>query len=167
MTYCDTGDLLLGNVPTPSGNVPLKYIEDAANEMDSRLGVQYVTPIVLDESNPKQRPFFLLLKRINAWLASGRLLMALDGAGEDDQLHQYAEYLVKQATAALQNIEDGTIIIPGADPVNPDAPRNTGPLASFADDYSLVESYDSVFGNRAKQSLERPVFFGTGSPYTW
>jgi hypothetical protein len=138
--------------------------------MDSIIGLQYVTPVVLDDSVPAQRAGFLLLKRINAWLATGRLLMALDGAGEDDQLHQYAKYLVDQAMLALSQIQDGTITLPGAVPVDPEGEfRGTGPLAFWADDTSPVEAYQSVFGNPAAQALTRPrpIFFGSRDLYTW
>lgn len=165
-SYCDTGDLLLGNVPVPASAA--RYVQDAADEIDSVLGSQYVTPIILDENIPAQRSGFLLLKRINAHLASGRLIMALDAAGEDDQLHQYAEYLLRQALEALRQIQDGSIIIPGAEPINPEVNRATGPIASFADDYSPVEEYGTVFGNHAAQALEQPIpYYGPRSPYTW
>jgi phage gp36-like protein len=172
MAYCGTEDLLLGNVPLPG--TAMKYVTDAADEIDSNLGAMYVTPIVLDENVPAQRSGFLLLKRINAWLASGRLLMALDAAGEDDQVHQYAKYLVDGAMLALQKITDGSITIPGAEPVNPDVPRVTGPMASWGDDTSPVEAFDNVFGNAAADATRRqqeyPVYYGSRhplAPYTW
>lgn len=169
VTYCVTGDLLLGNVPTPASAAT--YVQSTADEMDSIIGLQYVTPVVLDVNVQAERAGALLLKRINAWLASGRLLMALDAGGEDDQLHQYAKYLVDQALMALGQIADGTIILPGADPVNPgDNQRVTGPLASFEDDASVVEQFGAVFGNPAQSSLlacRPPVYFGGRSPYTY
>jgi hypothetical protein len=153
MTYCESGDLLLGNVPVPSSAE--KYIEQAADEIDSYLGLQYVTPVILDEANPKYRSGSLLLKRINIWLASGRLLMALDAAGEDDQVHQYAERLVNEALAALKMITDGSIVIPGAEPINPETNKVTGPLASWADDASAVETFNDTFGNPAADATRR------------
>lgn len=137
--------------------------------MDSHLGLQYVTPIVLDVNIPQQRPGALLLKRINTWLASGRLIMALDAAGEDDQIHQYGKRLVDEALVALGAIIDGSILLPGAEPVNPDNPTQTGPKYSFADDESLVEAHDTAFGNPAKESLRGPslIYYGPRSPYTW
>jgi hypothetical protein len=166
-SYCETEDLLLGNVPIPT--TAAKYVQDAADEMDSRLGLRYVTPVILDGNVPAQRPGVLLLKRINTWLASGRLLMALDAAGEDDQVHQYADRLVREAMAALKMIEDGEILLPGAEPVNPTESRTTGPVASWGDDASPVEEYDNVFGNHAAIALtrDRLPYYGPRSPYTW
>lgn len=167
-SYCEVEDLVLGNVPVPVSAG--KYVQDAADEMDSRLGLLYVTPIVLDESVPTQRPAFLLLKRINAWLASGRLIMALDAAGEDDQLHQYAERLVNEAMAAIKMIIEREIDLPGAEPVNPgESSSVTGPIASWGDDTSPVEAYDSTFGNPASIAMTRTrlPYYGGQSPYTW
>jgi hypothetical protein len=169
VAYCATEDLLLGNVPVPAS--ASAYVQDAADEMDSIIGLQYVTPVILDENIQAQRAGFLLLKKINVWLASGRLLMALDAGGEDDQLHQYAKYLVEQALMALGQIQDGTVILPGADPVNPGTDqRITGPQAAFQDDTSVVEQFGTVFGNPAQSSLlacRPPVFYGGRNPYTW
>jgi hypothetical protein len=167
-SYCETADLLLGNVPVPA--TADKYVTAAADEMDSRLGLLYVTPVVLDESNPVQRPGALLLKRINSWLASGRLLMALDAAGEDDQVHQYAKRLVDEALAGLEMIIKGDVNLPGAEPINPEpGSRITGPLASWGDDTSPVEAYDATFGNQAAIALtrDRLPYYGPQSPYTW
>lgn len=162
-SYCTAADLLLGNIPTPSDADT--YVQDAADEIDSLLGMRYESPIVLSEDDPVQRPGALLLKRINVWLASGRLIMALDGAGEDDQVHQYAKYLMTEAKSALQNLSDGSIILPGGVPINPDSPVSTGPQASWGDDASPVEQYQTVFGNNASTALKdvSPAFFGLRS----
>ena len=169
MAYCEAGDLLLGNVPIPV--TAGKYVTDAADEMDSHLGLTYVTPVVLDENIPAQRSGFLLLKRINTWLASGRLLMALDAAGEDDQLHQYAEYLVSNALLALGKITDGSISLPGAEPINPEVNRVTGPMATWGDDTSPVEAFDDTFGNAAADATRRqqefPIYYGNRNPLAY
>ncbi len=163
MTYCSNEDAgyLFGNIPAPS--TIGAYVQAAGDEMDSRLGLRYVTPIVLDDNNPKQRPAFLLLKRINSWLAAGRAILALDAGGEDDQLHQYGKKLVDDSLMAVDQIVDGSILLPGADPVDPERSSPTGPMASFADESSYVEGYNDTFGNQAQQAIDRPAlpFFGS------
>lgn len=154
MAYSEVADLLLGNIPTPSGTTPQKYVDDGADEIDARIGFKYATPIVVGES-AEQRPVKLLLKKINNWLASGRLIMALDGGGEDDQLHQYALYLVTEANKALDAIVEGEIILPGVDPASPSSNIVTGPQMVVGDEYSLVEAYGAVFGDPAKIAVER------------
>lgn len=155
MAYCEAGDLLLGNIPTQSVDSE-KYVNDACDEIDSKLGFMYATPIVVDEA-PQNRPTRLMLKRLNVWLASGRLIMALDSGGQDDQLHQYALYLVSEATKTLEAILNGEIVLPGVDPASPDSTGIvTGPQQVNGDDYSLVEAYGSVFGDPAKIALTAP-----------
>lgn len=111
MAYCEVTDLLTGNVPVPANLNPTKFVSDAADEIDSQIGFNYETPVSLDSL---ERPASLLLKRINVWLATGRLLMAADSGGEDTHLHQYGEYLVREASAALKAIADGSILLTGA-----------------------------------------------------
>ncbi|HWI68184.1 MAG TPA: hypothetical protein VNS88_07365, partial [Nitrospiraceae bacterium] len=73
MGYSEVTDLLTGNVPTPAYLSPQKYVDDAADEIDSKIGFVYETPIdvTYSSSNPVTRPVRLLLKRINNFLASG------------------------------------------------------------------------------------------------
>lgn len=155
MTYSEVSDLILGNIPTPAN--AQKYVDDGADEIDATIGFKYATPIAVGES-AEERPVRLLLKRINNWLASGRLIMALDGGGEDDQLHQYGLYLVTEASKTLQQIVDGEIVLPGVDPSSPSSEIVTGPLMTTGDAYSLVEGYSEVFGNPATNALERPRY---------
>ena len=163
-TYCSDEDAgtLFGNIPAPS-NIG-QFVTAAAEEMDSYLGLRYVTPIILDETNPQQRPAALLLKRINSWLAAGRAILALDAGGEDDQLHQYGRKLIEDCMMALNEIKDGSFLIPGAEPVNPEENKVTGPVASFADDTSMVEAYGDTFGSQAHQALDRKRLPYFGNP---
>lgn len=153
--YCATEDLQLGSVPLPTNGDDLKYIGLAADEIDSVIGMRYKTPVVVDASSPIQRPVGLLLKKINAWLASGRLVMAADASGADDQIQQYGKYLVEEALIPLRQIADGTIVLPGIELSDPEANKDTGPVAAFADEASLVEAHSATFGNPAQQVLNR------------
>ncbi len=163
--YCELADLLMGNIPVPSD--AQKYIDQAADEIDSKIGMKYATPVVVD-SSPESRPTTLLLKRINTWLATGRMILARDAGGEDDQLHQYGLYLVNEATAALNAIVDGSVTLPGATPVTPDDNLSSAPIISNVDNTSAVESFGEVFGNPASQALTAPRYpWAYGNPYTW
>jgi hypothetical protein len=117
-TYSEVGDLLNGNIPLPDYVDKQKFVQDAADEIDSKIGFIYVTPIDISDSSDVPRPARLLLKRINNFLATGRLLMAVDAGGEDDRLHAYGWSLVQEATVALSQIASGEIYLKGADPVN-------------------------------------------------
>lgn len=161
--YCTSADLLLGNVPVPSD--AQKYIDAAAEEIDSHIGFKYQTPVVVGNS-PEQRPIELLLKRLNAWLASGRLILALDGAGEDDQLHTYGAYLVTQVNETLAKIMDGSITLPGVPPSSPEGSIQTGPMMANGEEASFVDAHAEVFGNPAAIVLDRS-YIVYGNPYTW
>lgn len=161
--YALVGDLLLGAVPVPSD--AQMYVDQAAEEIDSRIGIKYATPVVVDNS-VESRPTALLLKKINIWLASGRLVLAKN-AGKDLNLHAYGKYMVDQATAALDSIVNGTVILPGAALATADATQASGPVSVNADDYSPVEEFGSVFGNPANTVLQRSRIVLLGSPYTW
>jgi hypothetical protein len=163
--YCITSDLMLGNIPIPTD--AQKYVDLAAEEIDSKIGFKYATPVVVG-SSPEERPTTLLLKKINAWLASGRLIMAKDAGGEDDQLHQYGFYLVNEAMAALNAIVDGSVVLPGATPATPDDNLSSAPIISNVDASSAVEDFACVFGSPAQQVLAQPRYpYATGNPYTW
>lgn len=160
--YCATADLLTGNIPTPAALSPDKYVQDAADEIDSKIGFVYETPVNIadDPANPVVRPVRLLLKRINVMLASGRLLMAAAASGEDKTLHAYAKSLVDNAELALEAIFDGTILLEGAVELNPPTDAShRGPLIASKDTSSAVDDfYDQLVpvgshGGRVNGSL--------------
>lgn len=144
MPYSETGDLLTGNIPLPGALVPAKFIDDAADEIDGALGHLYVTPFVLDVNDPAVRPSALVLKRISNLLASGRLIMAADAGGQDQQLHAYGLSLIQEAHAALTKLRESSDTLPGAEPLPPvDDPNATvrGPRILNEDDHSHVAAF--------------------------
>jgi hypothetical protein len=137
-------DLLTGDIPLPAYIDQPKVVQDAADEIDSHIGFVYQTPVVL-ANTPKNRPATLLLKRINNHLATGRLLMEVAAAGEDDQLHAYAQRLVDEALAALNSIVTGSIVLGDAPPIDATGERQTGPLQYNKDEFSQVDAfYDDI-----------------------
>lgn len=143
--YAAVGDLLTGNIPTPGYLAPDKFVQDAADEIDSQLGFVYETPFDVSETSELVRPARLLLKRLNVFLASGRLLMAAAASGEDDNLHAYAKSLVDQALQTLEMIRTGEIVLEGAVEINPstsDQPK--GPMWYNPDPESAVDAFYGV-----------------------
>lgn len=145
--YCAPGDMIIGNIPATD---PMKtqYLNLATDEMDSILGMQYVTPINIAEDGPVARHSRLLIKNICIWLSSGRLMLATSANGEDDQLHAYAKYLVENATDMLMKIASGEIKLEGAehneDEDDPDASNQA--LIYNVDSESNVEAfYDRIY----------------------
>ena len=118
MAYCTVADLLIGDIPTSAALDPVKYVNDAADEIDSKIGFVYETPI----PNTVPRPVVLLLKRLNSHLASGRLILAATISVEDVRLNAYGQSLVDEVELALQKIVGGELLLAGAD-INTDIPQ--------------------------------------------
>jgi phage gp36-like protein len=140
MPYSEIGDLLLGDVPKSSDTEAQKYVNDAADEIDSKIGMRYQTPVSVDDS-PANRATTLLLKRINNWLASGRYIVAKAASSELQEVHAYGLSLIKEATLALQAIQNGDITLSGATFLNTDDEGRSGPMIYNQDAESNVESF--------------------------
>lgn len=138
-TYSEVEDLLLGELQKPDNEDCQKYVQDAADEIDSKLGFIYVTPVVVDPVT--YRATYLLLKRINNWLASGRLVLANAASREEQYLNAYGKSLVVEASAALDALTAGTMPLPGATPIDSSASQATGPVINNLDSQSNVESF--------------------------
>lgn len=148
VAYSAPTDLLLGEIPLPSYIDPAKVLQDAADEIDSKLGHIFETPFNITGSGTGvlARPAALLIKRISNSLATGRLILAIASPEENSNLHAYGWSLVKEANEALYAIAEGTIQLEGAVP-NPGAPTQTGttPLINNLDPESHVEAfYDRI-----------------------
>lgn len=144
MAYCLIGDLLTGDIPLPVVISAQQYINSAADEIDAALGQIYVTPIVLDVTSPAVRPSVLVLKGVNAKLASGRIIMAADAGGQDTVLHAYGLSLIREAQATLVELRASAETLPGATPVTTiTAGQNIGkgPLIVNQDPVSSVDAF--------------------------
>lgn len=145
--YSTPEDLLTGNIPVPSYLDPAKFVQDAADEIDSYIGFVYETPVDTGTGTDLSRPARLLLKRINNYLATGRLLQAAAAAQQDDNTHAYATRLITEALTALQGIANGSIILEGAalTDTSEDASPVARPVVKNQDEFSQVEAfYDRV-----------------------
>lgn len=147
MPYSAAEDLLIGDLELHSALDPQKFVQDAADEMDSHLGVRFLVPIDTGNTSTVEPHAILALKRINNHLATGRLILAVAVGGEDDSLHAYGAYLVREALAALAAmIADPEAYLPGAE-VRADLPATTGPTIKHQDSESAVSRfYDEYMG---------------------
>jgi len=141
VSYSEVPDLMLGDIrlPTRFGDGS-SWIANAADEIDAQIGHIYVTPIVLADT-PENRPALLLLKKINNFLASGRIIIDMAAAGEDRELHAYGWSLVTEATRLLTQLSTGQITIPGAIPLPGTEGAVGGPQIFNEDEVSLVEDF--------------------------
>ena len=144
MTYCEVVDLLIGDIPTSAKLDPQKYVNDAADEIDSKIGFVYTTPIPVFDPTP--RPVVLLLKRLNAHLATGRMILAATILMEDKILNAYGKTLVADVEASLVLIGTGQLILDGVIPSGLNAlPKAHVPLIMNKDSESAVDAfYDRV-----------------------
>ncbi len=140
MAYCTVADLLKGDLPLAAQyGDGTGFINTAADEMDVVLGQLYVTPIVLLET-PENRPSLLWLKTCNKFIASGRLVLDIAIAAEDDNLNAYGLSMLNQGLAMLTAIQTGAASITGATLLDPTAGTHaTGPMIFNEDSISLVQ----------------------------
>jgi hypothetical protein len=119
VAYCAVDDLLIGDIPTSDVLSPLKYVNDAADEIDSKIGFRYATPIPIDGSSTTPRPVVLLLKRLNSHLASGRLIMAATVLSEDTELNAYGKALVNESMQVIDALSLGKVVLAGIPLIDP------------------------------------------------
>lgn len=161
--YCDVSDLLIGDLRLPAAVSVLKYIESAAEEMDSRIGNVYRVPVTID---PDKRQAYVatitFLRSINARLASGRIIMAVASFMELNSVHAYAKNLVDGAMKDLEQIESRQRILQGAEPNNNPTEEVGGQFTGTAifnlDPVSAVDSFYGFVDPRMGQ-VNKPAFF--------
>ena len=146
-TYCIQADLLIGNIPTPAYISVESSIQAAADEINSVIGTRYIVPIEL-ANVPTSVPARLLLKRANAHLASGRIIMSADAGGQNNSLHRYGLYLISTATKIIEAIASGATPLQGA-PLLPGVDEGVHRMVlENLDPVSRVEAfYDGNFNN--------------------
>lgn len=144
MTYCEVIDLLIGDIPTSAKLDPQKYVNDAADEIDSKIGFFYETPI--PTSDPTPRPVVLLLKRLNAHLATGRMILAATILSEDIQLNAYGRTMVADCELSMSQIASGALVLDGVTGSGLNSlPQSHIPMILNKDAESAVDAfYDRV-----------------------
>lgn len=106
MAYCTSNDLFIDHQMYTDITEKDRYVQFAADSMDSKLGYIYVVPIATTGIPAHQST---LLKTINAQLATGRLIMSRSSAHQESQVHAYALYLIRQAEMDLMAIANGNV----------------------------------------------------------
>lgn len=147
--YCTEADLLISGVRLPQGSqvTSQSVISAAAEEIDAAIGMFYVTPITVEESDPEKRFDTLTLKRINAVLATGRMITSMATGGEQNRVQAYGEYLLRFGWGLLEQIQNGTIKLTSATPIEQTDSNGTrrGPL--LVTDNQQVSLVDSFYQN--------------------
>jgi hypothetical protein len=118
--YCGEGDLLVDDSMVYSKGVKETAITQACEEIDSKLGMIYETPIDISDQSTVDRSAKLLIKQIAIHLASGRMMMRIAATRESDTPNAYGVYLIREATQALDAIVSGDVVLPGVPGVEGD-----------------------------------------------
>lgn len=166
--YCEVSDLQLGDIAYPSylGTKEVRILK-AAEEIDIAIGSVYVTPVTVPDPIPEDetRPAYLILKKVNWLIASGRIILNMAAAGEADNLHAFGHMMLKEGLTILTGIANGDIQLPGIEKhaADPDQEVYTGPKVFNEDPESLVEAFykgrDPYFG--------APLPTAYGHPRRW
>lgn len=148
--------MLLGDMSVSPTVDKDAYVEDAANEIDSRIGVRYETPINVGEGTTLAHHSIMLLKKLNNHLATGRFIMAEAIGGEDSSVHAYGVFMVQSALREIDMIRSGEIDLEGVDERFSGVDDSTGPTIYNEDATPAVQTfYDNV--------MSPPSFF----PPSW
>ncbi len=138
--YCERGDLLIGDLPLPA-NMAEGFIQAAVDEIDSVLGVNYILPIDTALADPTAD---LTLKRIAVLLASGRLIMAQATGSEDEGVHAYGMYLLREGKDLLCKVESGALPLIGVTKREEYADTGNTPYIKQEDSVSPIDAYYST-----------------------
>jgi len=159
VTYSSKDDLLIGDLPCKD-DLKDKHVDDASNEIDSKLGFLYVVPFT---SSTVSVPAWILIQRIANNLASGRLLLEINQSRELGSMGyqngpvkvvSYGQSLIDEAEATLTMILKGDIDLnPPGDDDGDDGGLGAlhGARVANLDPYSQVEAF---YGWAAK-----PVYY--------
>lgn len=154
-SYAEKTDLRLGNIPLPADSVTTRALQQAADEINSALGMRYVTPIVA--TGPTAQAVTPLIKNINVWLATGRLIEELTASTEDAQVHAYARSMITEAQAVIKLIVTGELVLDGVPPISTGATSGTGPMLVNQDAASNVDVFYGTLSNPVKGVQDNPL----------
>jgi phage gp36-like protein len=152
-TYSQVTDLLTGDLTIGGGVNKDRYVQDATDEINSRIGFMYLLPLT-----PTPATHILLtLKRCANLIATGRMILALGVGGEDGSQHSYGESLLHEGQMLLSAIECGQISL-GCDKIAVQGDGNA-PTILQTDSLSSVDAfYGFVNGLTAPGLLGEPIW---------
>lgn len=149
--YCEESDLLTGDMPLNSA-MAQGFIQAATDEIDSSLGVNYNLPIDLAAADPTVE---LYLKRVCALIASGRLVLAQATASEEQGVHAYGMYLLREGKELLVAASMGEMVLVGVPKRTEYANSGSGPAIIQEDLVAPVDAF-YAFAMRGEVAYFRP-----------
>lgn len=140
MAYCSPDDINIGNVQLPRGLNKQAYVDAAAEEMDAELGKVYVLPLTPSSAIASNTWAGKYLKKINKFLAIGRIVIDSASGGEDNSLNSYGYYHLKTAMDALAALVSGSITLTDVEKLDVE-PNTSGPQVENRDAGSYVDAF--------------------------
>lgn len=151
--------MLQGPMPLPASMDLEKFVQAAADEIDTKIGFVYKTPIRVGPGYDElPRPVALLLKRISAYISTARAIMAAAGAVQDDDTNAYARSLLKEAHTALEAIASDRMELEGAERLPTAGAETRGPRIVNIDSVSPVDAFYSHFTGGTHDMFSPGVF---------
>lgn len=149
--YCDKKDLELSKSILLPPTLDLDHeVMRAAEDMDALLGFIYTLPFDTLKDHE-----VLLLKKINADMATGRILLQLYGEGDGDALHAYGLRLVSEAESMLMKLANGEVDLSATRDATVDLDAQRGPRILNRDEESGVDIFENAV-LRSEPSYWRP-----------
>jgi hypothetical protein len=139
--YCEPADLLVGDA-TVDGAQLTRFVGLGADEIDEKLGFEYVLPI--PEGVPAH--VTLTLKRCNVLIGSGRYILAQAIGSEQDGNHAYGHSLLKEGQGILASIVAGQIDLTGVPRIEVVAVDGNEPRIIQKDATSPLDAFYSNTG---------------------
>lgn len=147
MAYAEVDDLLIGQMTIGPGVNKQKFLDQASEEMDAKLGFIYKLPLEAIDglTPPDELPVHekLVLKGINSKLASGRIILTLDIAEEGSTLHAYGLRLVTEAMNELLVLANAGVML-SAVRLNPVEEPDRRPAVKNRDAESAVDQWENT-----------------------
>lgn len=144
--YCEVDDLTFGDLQVPRDVSLDDWIKITADEMDADLGQIYCLPFAFDNTKAEDRADALLLKKINAFLTMGRVILTIAGATDGTSLHAYGKSLLGDAKGALGKITNGSITLESAQLISDVDAQYNGPIVNNRDAGSFVDAFYNSHG---------------------
>lgn len=158
MPYSEKSDLLIGDLFISERFDQGKFVQEAGDEINAKLGWLYELPLHLPWSvtNPEVDPIpddswtllpehqKLLLKGINNKLASGRLILTLSIPGEETTLHAYGYSLVREAQSELMVLANGEYWLAAQRSILETAKPDSRPSITQHDEESLLLGFENT-----------------------
>ncbi|AVD99527.1 head-to-tail adaptor [Gordonia phage Butterball] len=164
--YCTTASIQthVQNIKLPPGATWESLAETASNEVDSNLGVRYVTPFQVSPSDPAQRAAAYWLQNVTSMIAAARLMLSISAPGSQDNANSYGQYLLQNATRLMNDVISGKVDLVGVEEIGANDSVIQGPTILNEDAFSQVDVFYDNFAPEGIMPGLRPREKGTPWP---